>query len=190
MRNKSTKKAEYEEQFELLTWLITTLDNRRASLESRAAMVLSITALLFGGLIFLMDTTFSQIQELELVEKGLFIVSFGASFLFLIISITTSTAAIANIRRTSRQTYGKDMPKRLFFYPRETFDACKDFADFQEEFAATGKAQMTTYMLGELWILLKEYHSRYQRFRLAIRFLLIAVIPLLLSTVLFLGRYF
>jgi len=190
MKTKTPKGIEYEEQFEMLTWLISTLDSRRSSLESRAAIVLSITALLFGGLIFLMDKTLSQIQGLGILERIIFIASFGASFLLLVISISASTAAIGNIRKTRKQVFGKDMPTRLFFYPRETFESCKDFTTYQEEFMKTSKSQMVNYMLGELWILSKEYHNRYQSFRWSIQFLLISVLPLSLSIALFLSRYF
>jgi hypothetical protein len=179
-----------KEQLELVRWLITTIDDSRASLESRAGTVVGVITLLFGGFIFLMEQTLSDIGQCSLIEQVVLCGSIFVTIALLAPSIISAAFAIANVRTTSRRMFGADMPDRLFLYPRMTFETFGDFKSYSEGFTSTSKEQMMEYMLGELWVLIHEYHNRYQHLRRALRLLCLSLIPVCISVItLFIGHF-
>ena len=172
-----------KERLEILCWQLSLYDNRRSSLENRAAITVSISAVLFGGYLFLVQQTLSEIPKFSPYIKFSLITLVLITIVILALSLVYSTLAIANVHRTSHQTHGLRMPKRLFFYPRETFAILGDFKSYQEHYIKASDEEMMTYMLGELWVISKEYQDRYNHLRWAIRLLLISIVAILASVV-------
>lgn len=169
----------YRDRIERLTWFITTMDNRRSSLEARSATVLSADALLFAGVLFLAQGI-NGFLELETWIRVILGIDLIAVVLFLAVSIANATSAIANVSRSSKTMYGMNTPARLFFYPRETFEKFQNFDAYSKGYINMTDANFVQNMLGELWVISREYHLRYQKLRWAIRFLLYSIVPFLL----------
>lgn len=169
----------YQERIDRLTWFITTLDNRRSSLEARSATVLSADALLFAGVLFLAQGI-NGFLELKIWARIILGVDLIAVVILLAISIANATSAIANVSKSSKTMYGMNTPVRLFFYPRETFEKYQNFDAYSKGFVNMPDADFVQNLLGELWVISREYHMRYQKLRWAIRFLLYSIVPFLL----------
>lgn len=176
-----------KEKYERVSWMITTLDARRASLESRSATVLSADALLFAGVMILIDNM-DGISSLTVFLKILFIICVVAVFVLLAFSLASATIAIANVNNTSRKMFGDNCPSRLFFYPRETFESFKNFDRYAEGFYKTTDREFINYMLGELWVLSQEYHRRYQNLRWSIRLLIYSITPFIVLIGISIGK--
>ncbi len=177
------------QRLDRLCWFVERYDDRRASVSNRAAIVLSADALLIAGVTFIMDKARPEVTQYSHLERVVLLVCFGTSILLLICSITLAIAGLANVWRTSKQMFGSEMPERIFFYPRQTFEACKNYSEFDEHFRTSSEEEMTRYALGHMWVTMCEYHSRYQNLRRASRLLMLSIIPFTISILVFLTEF-
>ena len=186
----TSKNSVDEKQLELIRWYINLFDSRRASLESRAGITVSISSLLFGGFLFLIERTLDDISYYHLFARALLLISVALVVVLLAGAIVSATFAIANIWKTSKRMFRTDMPERLFFYPRATFERFPNFSLYREGFQSMKSDDLKTYMLGELWVLSNEYHNRYQNLRRSIRLLSFAIIPAIMALSVLFSKYF
>jgi hypothetical protein len=179
-----------KENLEIIMWFINMFDARRASLESRAGITVSISSLLFGGFLFLFEKVLSDILQYKLAERIMLLISSSLSIVILAGAIISATLAIANVHKTSKRMYGADMPARLFFYPRATFERFPIFNLYLEAFMTLKEEELKTFMVGELWVLSHEYHNRYQNLRRALQLLSVSIVPILIAIVILFSKYF
>jgi hypothetical protein len=170
----STYSDAIDAQLAQAKWLVNTLDQRRASLENRAAITVSASALIFGGVVFVFGQFYAVLSRLSFDWRIFFAVCVLTALALLICAIIGSAMAIANIFKTSERMNGKKMPSRLFFYPRETFARFADFDAYVSGFSETSNGEFLNATLGELWVIGREYHQRYSSLRMALRCLLAA----------------
>jgi hypothetical protein len=177
------------EDLELVEWLIDRSDGLRESVANRAAIVLSADALLFTGVIFLLNVVFSGGSHYSKAERLFIYLCIVITTILLSFSIFNAITGVVNVWKKSREMFGVDMPQRLFFHARDTIEAFKSFAPFKESFLASNEEQMMDYALGALWTSLSTFHYRYRILRRAIRLLLLSLMPFLVSiaVVLFAG---
>ena len=129
-------------KFDLLRWQIELFDNRRAGLENRASITVSITALVFGGFIFLVQQTLPGITLYARNQKFLLLTLIVLVTVLLTLSLVASALAIASVYHRRSQLHGTNMPTRLFFYPQGTFEAFRDFASYQQHYAGASDGEM------------------------------------------------
>lgn len=170
-----------KERLDLVRWLIDNYDQRKASVAGRAAILLSADALLLAATTFLIDKLRTMVNQLSLPEQLMLIISVALSLILLVLSIAVATNGMANIWKTHAKKFGAEIPKRLYFYPRQTFDEYTTFSAFLNSFQNINEQQLTENALGHLWVITGEYKERYQNLRRATRFLLLAIFPLVFS---------
>jgi len=174
-------------RFELLCWQIELFDNRRAGLENRASITVSITALVFGGFIFLVQQTLPGITLYSREQKFLLLTLIVLVTVLLTLSLVASALAIASVYHRRSNLHGSNMPARLFFYPHGTFEQLNDFTSYQEHYNGVSTGEMMSYMLGELWAISREYQDRHKNLRWAVRLLLASVV-VMFTIIVFLFR--
>jgi hypothetical protein len=177
------------EDLELVRWLIDRFDNVRESIATRAAIVLSADAILLAGTMFLLGSVFSDKGQYQTTEQIVLALSITITMFVLSLSIFYATTGVLTVWKTSRELYGADMPPRLFFHARDTVETFRGFEHFQEHFRSVKKEEMTLYALGELWTVTSTFHRRYQYLRKAIKFLLVSMVPFLISIAVMLFRF-
>lgn len=163
-------------RFELLCWQIELFDNRRSGLENRASITVSITALVFGGFIFLVQQALPGITLYTRNQKLLLLTLIVLVTVLLTLSLAASALAIANVYYRHSRQHGDNMPVRLFFYPAGTFEQFRDFNSYETHYKDASAGDMMSYMLGELWAISREYQDRHKNLRWAVRLLLSSVI--------------
>lgn len=182
-----------KDRFNLILWHIDRYDKLRAFSANRAAMVLSAGALLLAANTFLLDKALSNVAQYSVFEKIVQAFGVGTSIILLILSISQAITGIANVWRTSREMLGKlstEMPKRLFFHPRDTIEEFEDFRNFFDNYVGTDDEKQIIYALGELWTVTFQHHDRYQKLRKAIRLLVFSIFPMLLSIGVLIVKFF
>jgi len=198
MRQKETSVATEEtrmsldERLELTRWLIDRYDQLRAATANRAALVVSADALLLAAMTFTLDKALSLGPQMGFVARIAVTLAIGATIALLALSIVYATNAVAFVWRTSREylKFGDDMSQLPFFHPRDTVRAFSSLDVFEEGFDSTSKEQMLHYALGELLLITKAHYARYEILRRAMRWLLLAIVPFLVSIVMLFSGLF
>lgn len=170
-----------KERLDLARWLIDNYDQRKASVAGRAAILLNADALLLAATTFLIDKLRAMANQLSLLEQLMLLISVALSLILLVLSIAVATNGMANIWKTHEKKLGTEAPQRLYFYPRQTFITYKAFSAFLNSFQNITEQQLIENALGHLWVITGEYKERYQNLRLATRFFLLAIFPLVFS---------
>jgi len=183
------------ERLELVRWLIDNYDERKASVASRAAILLSADTLLLAAVTFMAERLWSSSGPRAQGEW--FLLGFGSIFLvagmiLLFSSIAVGTSGMANVWRTHRQNRLTGSTSRLYFYPRQTFETFSGMGGFDEYVRAfrgeidlpSGEVlDLEREALGQLWVITAEYQSRYRKLRSAIRLFVYGIIPIMLLLV-------
>ena len=188
MEATTTSTMSDKERLDLVRWLIESYDERKASVASRAAILLNADALLLAATTFLIDNLWSKADQLKPTEQIILAIGVALALIFLVLSISVATSGIANIWRTSKQKLGDEAPQRLYFYPRRTFEKFKTFSEYADSIEGIDEKQMTRQALGHLWVITQEYKDRYQNLRLATRFLVFAIAPFVFAIAFLLFR--
>ena len=173
-----------DDQLALIRWLIERSDNLRSSTANRAATVVSACALLIAGNTFFLDKVLSANNQISQITRVILVASISVSILLLIVSILYATTTIAFVWKITRAAVTKQkLPQYPYFKARDTFEKFNGVQSFVEEFRNTTKEQMIEYALGELFLVLGAQHKRYQALRFAMRYLLISIAPLIVTTI-------
>lgn len=170
-----------KERLDLVRWLIENYDERKSSVAGRAAILLNADALLLAATTFLIDKLWSKTGQFNSIEKTVLLVSIALALILLVASIAVATSGMANIWKTSKQKFGAEVPKRLYYYPRQTFEEFKTLSAFSESFKVIDRRKLTEYSIGHLWVITTEYRDRYKNLRRSTRFLVLAIFPLVFS---------
>ncbi len=166
-----------KERLDLILRLLDRSDERRASVTSRAGVVLSAAAILGTAISVLLGFSLScdrlPLDIPELVVAGLLAVA----LLLALVTICFAATAVLNVWHTTRRMlhdFGEG-PSRLFFHPRETLErfSCPDC--FRTYLENTPAAELRKYAANHLWVMVREQHGRYQTLRTAARLLTSAV---------------
>lgn len=182
----------YDEQLELIRWLIDRHDHLRSSMAGRAATVISADALLFAGAAFLLNRYLSSGGSRR-VEMAVFTLCIGASLILLSASVYSASNAIAFVWQKTRSKLDiPGLPEMLFFHPSATVRTFRDmgFEVFEKEFTTSGKDALVKHGLGELMQITFAQHERYRAFRWSIRLLIVAIVPVLVCLCTMLIRQF
>ena len=182
MENEPYTPTTVDEKFELTCRLIERYDNLLTSLESRTATVISADALLLAGTTFLVDKILSQAYQYPLSKQIFISISIGLALVALALSIAYAASGIVNVRRTTREIVGGDLPQpSLFFRASDTVKVRKGFPHFEDSFMSSSKEQLLTYALSELWLITNLNVRRYRPFQRAVQLLLFSVVPFLVA---------
>lgn len=177
-----TKKMSFNEQLDLIRWLIDRTDRLRESVASRASLVVSANALLLAGTTFLLGQTLSDLGQRPLTERILLVICIGVTLLFLIVSLVSATGGIIGSWKADRQMLGDDALEQLFISSVASVKAFNSFKSFKQKFDKTDKEQVLSYALGNLWVIQNVHYRRHQKVEFAIKFMLLAVISFSVST--------
>lgn len=112
---------ELQDRQGLICWLIDNYDERKASLSSRLAILLSADAVLLAATTFLIDSITLKIENGSRFDSLLQIaggVSVFIAIAFQIISIVVATSGMTNVWKTHRSRLADEPVSRLIFYPR------------------------------------------------------------------------
>jgi hypothetical protein len=178
-----------KERLDLVRWLIERYDERKASVAGRATTLLKANALLLAATTFLIDQllSMSDTHQFNSSEKLILLISIILELLLLGLSTAIATSGMANIWKTSRQKHGPEV-MRLYYYPRQTFEEFKTLSAFIDSFRIIDEKMLTEYSIGHLWVITNEYGERYKNLRRATRFLVLSIVPLILSILLILCK--
>jgi hypothetical protein len=170
-----------KESLDLVRWLIENYDERKASVAGRAAILLNADALLLAATTFLIDKLLSKTGQFNSSEKLVLLTCIALALLLLIASIAVATNGMANIWKASKEKFGAEVPKRVYYYPRQTFEEFRTLSDFADSFQIIDQRKLMEYSLGHLWVITTEYRDRYKYLRWSTRFLVLAIFPLVFS---------
>ena len=177
-----------KERLDLVRWLIERYDERKASVAGRAAILLNADALLLAATTFLIKSLWSKSIQLNLVEHFSLILCVALALILLVLSIVVATSGIANVWKTHRKKFGSEAPHRLYFYPRETFEAFSNFPEFANSIQAIDEKQLIRHAIGHIWVITNEYKERYENLRLATSYFVYAIFPFVFSSVFLLSK--
>jgi hypothetical protein len=144
-------------------------------------MVLSANALLLAGSTFLLDKIVTNTNLYGSYERPILLIGISLTLALLAISIFYSIKGIIAVSKTSRELFGHDIPKRLFFHHRDTIESFIDFQSFEQEFMGTDPEKQLFYALGNLWTIINQHFYRYQSLRTAIKLLSLGIVCFLIS---------
>ncbi|RJP49456.1 MAG: hypothetical protein C4583_12350 [Anaerolineaceae bacterium] len=168
-----------KEKLEIVRWLLERNDHQRASVASRAAIVVSADALLISGATFLLDSTTSTNY---LVVLQLMLIAFVCiTIILLIFSLMYATAGVIHWK-IIREDVARDVHQR-FFCPHATVTTFKGFEEYESTFKKTSDEQLIKFALRRLWAMQNLFRSRYKTLQKAVLFLLLSVVPFLASII-------
>ena len=160
------------QRLEDVKWHLIRYDNLRISLASRGGLVLSADALIAAGATVLVGQRISQRGGIAMTTAVAII---GVlSLLCVGVSVTFAARAIANIRPW-RSVIEDDASQSIFFDASDTAVTVKSLQDFEYLLHDVDEDTVLRYAIIDLWKCIRAYRSRYNRLRMSLRFLLIAL---------------
>lgn len=170
------------QRLEAARWLIARYDTLRASLVSRAAVVLSANALVAAGALVLV----SRANGTDLIggnlTSGVVVVLAAATLTMTALSIIKAAQCLVNLRPWRAAIV--DPPERAaFFNGSDSISTFEDFERFGSHFVSVTDERLLQYALVELWQVTNGFYKRYQYIRAAVRLLLVEVATFLCSAV-------
>ena len=163
-----------------LHWHLNRYDELRASVASRAAMILNAIAFVLAGSTFLLDKTLSHRDQFSPSTKyilfGSIIILLGS----LVISVLYAIRAIVSMRSTRILFDGK-LPPRIFFNSRDTISRFRNYSEFRTTYLQTTSTLTTEYALSELFSGIYQYRYRYRNLRIAIWSLFVSIVLFLVA---------
>jgi hypothetical protein len=174
-----------KEQLEFICWMTDRYDALRASTANRAAIVVSVDAVLMASITFLFDKILARNAQFTYTEKVVFFISVSVFFLSLILSLIYATSGIVILWGNTQQLYGSDKygkkVRSLFFHSFHTVQKFKSYSEFSSGFKTSSVESLLDNALGNLW-LMENLFNRYRGFLVwAIRLLLFSLIPFMLA---------
>ena len=167
---------------ELACWLIERYDGLRASVASRASIIVSADALLLTGMTFLLGDALSALSQYSSFVKMVLFASICSGFILISLSAVHATNAIAFVWRRTKKSVDFSIPPRpLFFAARDTSESFDDIEDFEQAFKNTSEESMLHYALAELLLIAKIHQKRYKNFRRSMQLLTVALMVFLIS---------
>ena len=180
MANKQSTDYKNEKTFELLLWHLKRFDKMRVTISNRAAIVLSANALLLTGTAFLIDKTLSI--KINISEQLIIISCICLTFILLGFSTYYSMNTLISIK-SSRELFG-DLPKMLFFSPRDTVDEYKNnYEEFKKRILNLTIEENILYATTTLWNGINHNWLRYQFLRKATKYIILSMIAFLFTII-------
>jgi hypothetical protein len=179
-------KPDPRELLGLMKWHLERYDRLRVSAVTRAAVVLSASAILSTGdaviLARLLGATGSS--DIGGWPKALLGTGLAASAILVVIVLLRASSVLVALRG-SRSLFPEDvgLPSGFLFNGRDTLDQAKTFRDFRAAINAQDYVTMIKSAQVELWIVIKQHRRRYTRLRGAVLLLSLSAIIFLISFV-------
>jgi hypothetical protein len=176
--------ARNKDKKEFIFWLIRRYDDHRSSLSSRGAILLSGATILLGSNIFLLDKTLAH-SFFTSVEKCILCFLIIVTFAFLTTAIYCATLVTCNVWKLADEMFGTGI-RRGFFHAGTISKTYKDAKDFFNAFHEQEPEELLSAGIVEIWVSAMQHDHRYRFMRWASIFLILSMIPIILSIVTFL----
>jgi|WetSurMetagenome_2_1015567.scaffolds.fasta_scaffold07978_5 hypothetical protein len=168
--------------FENEKWIIDRIDRWRVSIASRCSIILSADAIILTGTIFLINKDNRALLSSDPSIKSITIILLIILSVTIFLSILFATIGIANVFKTGRYLYGKNIPDRLYFHPSDVIKNCNNFQDFILKYSNCNEDQIRIGLWAEIWSIIKMQNMRYQYLKKSV-FLLVLTVTILLFIV-------
>jgi hypothetical protein len=170
---------ENKDRLEMLRWLIERGDTLRASYANRASIILSADALLLATIVFLSDKVLGQVNHPRRSSLSVFII---ISVLSMCSSFILAMFASASLRWSSRKDTKFKGPMRYFYNATDTFKDLESFDSFHDKFVSTNIDEFIKNGCAEMWVGHKLQRFRYNKLKVSILLLFVAVISLVIAS--------
>ena len=165
-----------EEQLATAHWHIVRGDSMRVGVASRAGAVLSTNALVLTGIALALSLRSQRPNAVVIVTA---IVALGC----VVFSVVNAALALITIRSWSRQFGDQVTPATFLYCQSELSGAVGTFEDFKRQVASTSPEEHLEFALAELWRCSRLHGYRYRKLRVAMCWLLAALVVFLVAAV-------
>jgi hypothetical protein len=164
-------KMEVQDDLDLVHWHMLRGDGQRASLVKRAGSVLSTNALIVAGVALALGLR-SQHPGLAVLIPAL------TTLVCIAVSVINASMVMITLRPW-RQHFKATNTLPPFFYSYAGMHG--DFATFKEKMLSQSPEQLLEHALVELWRAGNLHNYRYRKLRIALRWLLTALVSLFIA---------
>jgi hypothetical protein len=175
-------KFDENDRLKLLQWLMAQNDAKRSTLTSRASIVVAVAGALFTATYFVADK-FALKQPGSILPSLVFFCAL-LTILLALGGLVFALVAIVDVWRPSREILMPKtgaLPERLFFRPTDTTARFRYFADYEKAFREATCETFTNSAIAEVFSQTHEFHIRYQHLRMAMKLVLLALVPIAVS---------
>ncbi|RAY13051.1 hypothetical protein DPM19_21340 [Actinomadura craniellae] len=158
-----------DDQLERVHWHLVRGDQLRAGVSARAGAVLSTNALVLAG-IALAFSLRSPRPDALVVAIALGILGCVA------LSVGNATLALVTLRSWERQFGDRNTPTAFLYCHVEADQASSAFKDFRRRVTTMSPEEHLDHALAELWRCGRLHGYRYRRLRIAVCWLLAALV--------------
>jgi hypothetical protein len=166
-------RSKVEQQLDLVNWHILRGDGLRAGLASRAGTLLSTNALIVAGVALAVGLKSPRTGYSLLATSVATLVCVG-------VSVVNASLVLVTVRRWRRQFADTGAPKP-FLYSYTGIEEHGNFEEFKARLLATSRERLLEHALTELWQSGALHDYRYRKLRLAMKWLLAAVLLLFIT---------
>lgn len=163
-----------EEQLSRVPWHILREDSLRASVAARAGTLLSTNALVVAGIALALGLGSRR-------PSAVVIAGTIATFACVFGSVTSAALATVSVFQWDRQYPGQAGSPGTVYSPIEHGNGAATFEEFMRQRAAEFPERVLNEALRELWNCTQLHRNRYQWLRRALRWLLAALLCLLIT---------
>lgn len=162
------------QQLKVVHWHMLRGDNLRAAVAARAGAVLSTNALVVAGIALSFGLRNHRPDVIGLI---LALLALGAATF----SVVTASLALTTLRTWERHFRGDDAPVAFPYSYAELEGNRGTFGDFKQRTLSLNPEQQLDNALAELWRCGRLHSYRYHKLRIAMRWLLVALLFLMLA---------
>lgn len=170
----ATRRNSVEEQLSRVHWHILREDSLRASVAARAGTLLSTNALVVAGIAL-------AIGLRDRPAGAVVITGTVATFACVFGSVTSAVLATVSLFPWDRRYRGQANSRGTVYCPIEHGSGAATFEDFMQQRATESPERVLNEALRELWQCTQLHFDRYQWLRRGLRWLLAALLCLLIT---------
>ncbi len=169
----------------MLRWHLDRYDRLRASTASRAAVVLSASALLSAAnAVIIAQVLGERFNSISGVLLALCVLPSLAGFVLIVLTVLRATGVLTTTRSSRTLLTGAAAPPPgPIFNGGDTLDAFVTYHDFSAAVDVQDRESIIQSAKAELWIVIHQHRLRYVELRTAVRLLRLAAVTLPIAIV-------
>jgi hypothetical protein len=168
-RTPGAQTAEAEEQLETVHWHLLRSDHLRSGVAARAGTLLSTNALVVAGIALAFSLRSQQPNNVVIVIA---MVALGC----VVFSVGNAALALVTVRNWARQFGDYTTPPAFLYCYAETGRTSKSFEVFKRRVTTASADELLEFALAELWRCGRLHEYRYRKIRVAMFWLVAALV--------------
>jgi hypothetical protein len=171
-RPPNTEKASVEEQLKTVHWHLLRSDHLRSGVASRAGALLSTNALVVAGIAL----AFSLRNQ---KPDAVVIVAAMVALACVVVSAGSAALALVSVRNWPRQFDDHTTPPAFLYCYAEIGTISRTFEAFKDRVTTASPDELLEFALAELWRCARLHEYRYRKIRVAMFWLVAALLSFL-----------